>query len=149
MKMKINNLIITIIFISMSLAILRADSPLSVFVAFNSMAALLLFASIKAKFCGGPEGAWWYGFSLFGWANLLLGFAENPYRYHGPRLLQKEILLRFYHGEILQSIANMMNFFDIKGIHIVDEVIILFTVPVGMFGAKFCSFIYKTEPPTG
>src|SRR5579875_226232 len=59
--------------LGIELAALRSQSVLGDTLAFNVAAAVLIFASFGARFGAESAKAFWFGFAVMGWAQLVLG----------------------------------------------------------------------------
>jgi hypothetical protein len=69
----IAGLMVVVLLAAILFAALRAPTDLWAALVFYLTIAVLVVAALGARYRHGTEGAWWFGFALFGWGNLLLG----------------------------------------------------------------------------
>jgi hypothetical protein len=83
-RFTVRRLMIAVAVVGVELAAIRwsaplSKSPLGDAIAVNFPVAVLLAAALLARFGGRDSSAWWFGFALFGGAQLLLGTVFLPY----------------------------------------------------------------------
>jgi hypothetical protein len=86
-----------VVFLALGLAVLRSGSSASFRAFYAATLLALLLAIIAARYRPGGEGAFWFGFAVFGWGYFLIGI--GPWSEWGRTTITG-------HGEYLQLRAN-------------------------------------------
>jgi hypothetical protein len=109
----------------------------------------LIVASLLARHCTGAEGAWWFGFALFGWAYYILGLDTLA---HGEGVVQPNSIVSrilewflwlYYTGDqaALESLGNHERVS--YQIRIMQAIMIIL---VACTGGLFCWLMARRRP---
>ena len=119
-------------------AALRSGSRVWVNVILDLTVAILLFATVGARFARGPAADRWFGFSAFGWAHLALGAL--------PSFCAQYQVELFFPADLIMAYVTLPFLMDegvpvgwVFGTHLI--VITILTVLSGLIGATLCGFL--------
>jgi hypothetical protein len=78
MRISTRGLMAALVVIGLGLAAIRSGSYTSLKVVYTATILMLLVAVIAARYRPAAEGAFWFGFAVFGWGYLLFAFVPMP-----------------------------------------------------------------------